>query len=214
MALKRLPNAPSITSDAAAAVGGRHRRRRSLGGYRLSKPPRPSPTMAAAASIIPTVPSKTLEFQLVGVLHTPPVFVSCTLYFSKLPKYPWLQVQLQLVEVFPAPPFIKFCTHDFTIPEMPLVTGWASDQWSCSLHPTGLSLHLCSYTITKMPLVTDWVFDQQSCSLHPTGLSLHLCCNSITKLPSTQVGLWSGFAFYTPSFAPTLQLFTIPKIPF
>jgi len=63
---------PSMAS--AAAVGGLHRRRHSRGGYRLRKPPRPSPTMAAAVSFVSIACAfQTLDGFLVsgGAAHTP-----------------------------------------------------------------------------------------------------------------------------------------------
>jgi len=72
----------STPNDAAAAVGGLHRRRRSRGGYRQRKPPRPSPTMADAASIVSIACAfQTLDGFLVsgGAAHTP-CGCACTLY--------------------------------------------------------------------------------------------------------------------------------------
>jgi len=78
--LLRTPPPPSVTS--AATVGGLHRRRRSRGGYRQHKPPRPSPTMAAAASIVSIACAfQTLDGFLVSgsAAHTP-YGCACTLY--------------------------------------------------------------------------------------------------------------------------------------
>jgi len=77
---------------AVVAVGDLHRRCRSLGGHRLHEPPQPSPTMAAAASIV----SIACAFQTIdGFLVSrdaarTPYIRACTLLFSQLPEYPWL----------------------------------------------------------------------------------------------------------------------------
>ena len=71
---------PSVASAATVAIGGLHRRRCSRGGYRQHKLPRPSPTMAAAASIVSIACAfQTLDGFLVsgGATHTP---CACTLY--------------------------------------------------------------------------------------------------------------------------------------
>jgi len=70
----------------------RGRRRRSRGGYRQHKPPRHSPTMAAAASIVSIACAfQTLDGFLVsgGAAHTP-CGCACTFYSPQLPEYPWL----------------------------------------------------------------------------------------------------------------------------
>jgi len=78
--LRTPPLPPSMAS--AAAVGCLPRRRRSRGSHRQRKPPRPSPTMAAAASIVSiTCAIQTLDGFLVsgGAAHTP-CGCACTLY--------------------------------------------------------------------------------------------------------------------------------------
>ena len=72
----------STPNDAAAAVGGLHRRRHSRSGHYQCKLPRPSPTMAAAASIVSIACAfQTLNGFLVsgGTAHTP-CDCACTLY--------------------------------------------------------------------------------------------------------------------------------------
>jgi len=78
--LRTPPPSPSVTS--AATVGGLHRRRCSGGGYCQHKPPRPSPTMAVATSIVSIACAfQTLDGFLVsgGAAHTP-CGCACTLY--------------------------------------------------------------------------------------------------------------------------------------
>ena len=81
---------PQNGHENAAAVGGLHRRRHSRGGYGQHKPPRPSPTMAAAASIV----SKACAFQTLdgflvsgGAAHTP-CGCACTLYSPNYQNIP------------------------------------------------------------------------------------------------------------------------------
>jgi len=72
----------STPNDAAAAVGGLHRRSCSRGDHCQHKPPRPSPTKSAAASIVSIACAfQTLYGFLVseGAAHTP-CGCACTLY--------------------------------------------------------------------------------------------------------------------------------------
>ena len=82
--LRKTTPLPSVAS--AATVGGLHRRRRSRGGHHQRKPPRPSPTMAVAASFVSIACAfQTLDGFLVsgGAAHTP-----CTLYSTNYQNTP------------------------------------------------------------------------------------------------------------------------------
>jgi len=100
------PPTPSLAST--IAVGGLHRR-----GYRQHKSPRPSPTMAAATSIVSIACAfQTLDGFLVsgGAAHTP-CGCACTLYSPNYQNVLNPRLSFLLVGLLPTPPLTKFRTN-------------------------------------------------------------------------------------------------------